>query len=134
MVHDDVKKVILHCTDSAKSDQQVDTVRAWHLARGFHDIGYHWLICNDDKGSIQQGRPMSEMGAHCLGYNDSSIGVCLAGKHAFTEAQFTSLKRLLKTLKEIYPVATLHAHNEFNPNKTCPNFAIAPWVEYWALH
>lgn len=132
MLHDAVKMVILHCTGTDKTEQHVDMVRSWHLARGFHDIGYHWLISNDASGSIQQGRAMNEMGAHCLGYNDCSIGVCLAGNHAFSEAQFASLRRLLKTLKEIYPEATLHAHNEFNANKTCPNLDLkAGWLAFW---
>ncbi|CAF3702728.1 unnamed protein product [Rotaria sp. Silwood1] len=40
------------------------------------DIGYHFLICNDndDQQQIYRGRGWLYMGAHCIGYNFKSLG------------------------------------------------------------
>jgi hypothetical protein len=40
-----VKEIIIHCS-ATREDQQVsvDTIRDWHLAKGWNDIGYHFYI------------------------------------------------------------------------------------------
>ncbi len=68
----------MHCTATkAGRHFDVNDVRRWHLQRGFRDIGYHFLVLLD--GTIQQGRPLAEAGAHCTGHNANSIGVCYVG-------------------------------------------------------
>lgn len=52
-------------------------IREWHLERGFSDIGYHFVIWRD--GYIEEGRPISRIGAHAKGHNSDSIGICLVG-------------------------------------------------------
>ncbi len=104
-------------------------IREWHLKRGFSDVGYHWVITAD--GTIQEGRPEEEIGAHVEGHNADSIGICLTGLSHFTEDQFMSLEDLLIILKDKYPYATLHGHREFNPHKTCPVFDYSEFVEMW---
>ena len=48
-----IKEVILHCSATPEGkDYSVSTIRQWHLQRGFSDIGYHYVISNDSKGSI----------------------------------------------------------------------------------
>jgi N-acetylmuramoyl-L-alanine amidase len=98
------------------------------LARGFSDIGYHYVIYRD--GSIHQGRSEDKIGAHCTNHNSISIGVCYIGgmdadnknaKDTRTDAQKASLIELLKELKAKYPKATIHGHREF-ANKACPSF------------
>ena len=70
------------------------------------------------------------IGAHCLGHNARSIGVCYIGgvardgrtpKDTRTEAQKEALARLLRELHARYPAARLHGHREF-ANKACPSF------------
>lgn len=97
--------------------------------RGFKSCGYHKFIRFD--GLIEQGRPDEEVGAHCKGYNHNSIGICLAGLREYTEAQMSSLKKLLAELKAKYPKATLHGHYEF-ANKECPAFDMAE-LKKWYL-
>ncbi|CAF3735001.1 unnamed protein product [Rotaria sp. Silwood1] len=50
-------------------DAQMDT-------RGWADIGYNFLICNDnnDQQQIYRGRGWRYIGAHCVGYNFISLG------------------------------------------------------------
>lgn len=123
-----INKIIVHCSATQEGkDYTAADIRRWHLARGFSDIGYHYVIYRD--GTIQPGRNVNLIGAHCTGYNAHSIGVCYIGgldksnkpKDTRTDAQKASLLKLLKQLKKMYPKATIHGHNEY-ANKACPCF------------
>lgn len=124
-----IKELIVHCSATPEGkDYSVDTIRQWHLQRGFSDIGYHYVIYRD--GSIHIGRDESIIGAHCAGHNTNSIGVCYIGgcasdgktpKDTRTTEQKQSLVKLLKELKIKYPQASIHGHRDF-ANKACPSF------------
>lgn len=124
-----IKELIVHCSATPEGkDYSVDTIRQWHLQRGFFDIGYHYVIYRD--GSIHIGRDESIIGAHCTGHNTNSIGVCYIGgvatdgktpKDTRTAGQKQSLVKLLKELKVKYPQASIHGHRDF-ANKACPSF------------
>ena len=116
----DITKMIVHCSDSIDGDAK--TFRQWHKARGWNDIGYHFVIRRD--GEIEMGRMPSVQGAHTKGHNPDSIGVCLVGKQDFNEVQFISLRRLYSELGIWFSGLTAHAHNEFSTFKTCPNFDV----------
>ena len=124
-----IKELIVHCSATPEGkDYSVDTIRQWHLQRGFSDIGYHYVVYRD--GSIHIGRDESIIGAHCTGHNTNSIGVCYIGgcasdgktpKDTRTTEQKQSLVKLLKELKTKYPQASIHGHRDF-ANKACPSF------------
>lgn len=124
-----IKEIIIHCADTPEGkDFTVDDIRKWHLQRGFSDIGYHYVIYRD--GSVHNGRDVNVAGAHCTNHNSISIGICYIGgreavgtkpKDTRTEAQKKALVDLLKSLKRIYPNATIHGHREFAA-KACPSF------------
>lgn len=124
-----IKEIIVHCSATAEGkDFTTADIKRWHLAEGFSDIGYHWVIYRD--GSVHKGRDESISGAHCTGHNTISIGVCYIGgcttdgktpKDTRTEAQKAALLKLLKELKTKYSKATIHGHREF-ANKACPSF------------
>ena len=124
-----VKEVIIHCSATRESQQvSVDTIRGWHLAKGWNDIGYHFYI--DLDGTIHKGRDIDKMGAHCKGRNRNSIGICYCGgveadgktpKDTRTQEQKESLLHVLKTIKAMYPESMIYSHNEF-ANKACPSF------------
>ena len=125
-----IDKIIIHCTATQEGrDYSVDDVRRGHLARGWSDIGYHYLIRLD--GTIERGRPVSKIGAHCRGQNRNSIGICYVGgcdedmkpKDTRTTEQREALNNLLLELKTVYPLATIHGHNEFS-SKACPSFNV----------
>lgn len=115
-----VTKHIVHCSDSEAGD--VKAIRQWHLARGFRDVGYHFVIRRD--GEVEVGRTLDEVGAHCEGHNADSVGTCLVGKHEFLPCQFAALKRVHGMLAGMFPGIAFHGHREFNPQKTCPNFGV----------
>ena len=126
--------IIVHCSATPEGeDYDVRHIRDIHLARGFSDVGYHYIIYRD--GTIVKGRDEAVVGAHCQGYNSRSIGVCYIGgcvsrkdpkwqnkpKDTRTPAQKAALIKLLTELRRRYPNATIHGHNEF-ANKACPSF------------
>ena len=128
-----IKEIILHCSATPEGkDYSVDTIRKWHIQRGFNDIGYHYVIYRD--GSIHNGRDVNISGAHCTNHNSKSIGICYIGgldstgkkpKDTRTEEQKKSFVSLVKQLMSIYNLSAsnVHCHNEY-ANKACPSFKI----------
>ena len=123
-----ITKIIVHCADIPEGrDDKAADIRRWHKARGFNDIGYHYVI--DLDGTIEPGRDVSVAGAHCTGHNADSIGVCYIGgadtdmkpKDTRTEEQKTALRLLLKYLVQKHPGAKIYGHRDFS-NKSCPSF------------
>lgn len=124
-----IKEIIVHCTATPEGrDVTVDEVRRWHRQRGFSDIGYHYLVYRD--GTVHAGRDVDIAGAHCVGHNSMSIGVCYVGgmnrnntkpEDTRTPAQRASLVRLLRALRELYPDAKIYGHRDFAA-KACPSF------------
>lgn len=124
-----IDKIIVHCTATPEGrNVTVNEIRMWHRQRGFRTIGYHYVVYLD--GTVHAGRPVDEIGAHCLGQNRNSIGVCYVGgldaqhllpKDTRTEAQRKGLRELVARLQEQYPRATVHGHREFAA-KACPCF------------
>jgi len=132
-----INEIIVHCTATPEGkDYTVADIDKWHKARGWKGIGYHYVIYRD--GSIHQGRPETEIGAHCQRHNDNSIGVVYVGglasdgktpKDTRTDAQKKSLENLLKQLKQKYPKATIHGHRDFAA-KACPSFDATKQYKY----
>ncbi len=77
--------ILLHHTAGPKG-QTVDQIREEHQARGWKDIGYHYVIArsaqdNYARGYLQHGRPDTEAGAHAgvNKWNKCAIGVVTVG-------------------------------------------------------
>lgn len=125
-----INKLIIHCSATPEGKNfTVEDIRRWHKQRGFEDIGYHYVIYLD--GSVHKGRDKEVIGAHCSGQNQDSIGICYVGgvdvnnkpKDTRTEEQKQALRQLVSELKQKYPSATVHGHNEFSA-KACPSFNV----------
>ena len=134
----EIEKIIFHCSATIEGQNiSAATIKRWHVKdRGWSDIGYHYIIGLD--GRIESGRPVNKQGAHAKGFNKTSIGVCYIGglsknkraKDTRTDAQKNAMIKLIKTLKNIYPDATLHGHREFS-KKACPCFDVQKeYAEY----
>ena len=134
-----LKRIILHCT-ATREGQHVDvqTIRKWHLDRGWKDIGYHYVIYLD--GSVHAGRALNQVGAHVSGHNHDSVGIVYVGgcdknmkpKDTMTELQEIAVVNLVDALRKKYGWMTLHGHNEFSA-KACPSFKVAEKFD-WLLN
>lgn len=135
-----IDEIILHCTATPEGEEFSNAqIKQSHLARGFSDIGYHYVVGLN--GEVRPGRAEAIAGAHCTGHNTRSIGVCyvggcptrstpnwqMNGKDTRTAAQTAALEKLVKELLKRYPGATVHGHNEF-ANKACPSFNVKIWL------
>ena len=127
----ELKEIILHCTATKEGqDYSVEQVRRWHLDRGFNDIGYHFLIRLD--GTVEAGRPLETVGAHCKGHNANSIGIAYVGgvgkngspKDTRTLPQREAMRRLVYDLKQHFEGIEVHCHNEYS-TKACPCFSVS---------
>jgi N-acetylmuramoyl-L-alanine amidase len=134
-----IERLMAHCSDSEWGTREI--VRGWHLERGWADIGYNAIILNgyptskgpyipEQDGLLVMGRGLdfsnaidpSEVGAHALGYNRTSIGVCLIGVSSFSLKQFRTLYHFCKLWEDIVPGIIIGGHYEVDARKTCPNF------------
>jgi len=122
------KYIIVHHTGGTDANPLADTshhtfeiVESWHLQKGWNGIGYNWFI--EKNGTIKKGRDEKLDGAHTIGYNSQSIGICLAGNFDATlptAEQTASLKKLLTEKMAEYkiPAENIVPHRNF-ANKTC---------------
>lgn len=127
-----IKEIIVHCTATARGKEfTASDITRWHWKRGFRDIGYHYVVRLD--GTVEEGRPLKMVGAHCLGHNAWSIGVCYVGgceedgktpADTRTDAQKAALRELIKELCWRYTGAKVYGHRDFAA-KACPCFDAA---------
>jgi len=122
-------RIIVHHTGGTDKDPLLDTshhtaaiIKDWHVnGLGWSDIGYHWVIEKD--GKIVAGRAENQEGAHTIGQNKSSIGICLSGNFDATlptAAQEKSLAHLLEQVMQRYNIAVneIHPHRHYS-GKSC---------------
>lgn len=138
-----VREIVIH-TSATRPDwmgnnslrEQVEEIRVWHRARGWRDIGYHWIIGRD--GSMLPGRPETEVGAHVQGHNSGTIGICLIGGFGsattdrfsdhFTARQGITLEQQIQAISMRTPITRVSGHNEYAA-KACPGFNVTRWLE-----
>jgi N-acetylmuramoyl-L-alanine amidase len=130
--------IAIHCSATRPSQQiDVEDLRKWHKAKGWDDVGYHFVITR--AGKVQPGRDEKTVGAHVEGFNGRSIGICLVGgvseddftkdENNFTPLQMTALHNLLLSLRKRYPGAVIQGHRDFpNVRKACPSFDVKEWL------
>ena len=120
-----IDTIIIHtsATPFGKDFRAADIDR-WHREQNFKCIGYNFVI--DLDGTVEKGRPLTMVGAHCKGYNDHSIGICyIGGLDAFgkpadtrTLAQKKAMHTLVEELMMRYPTITkVLGHRDTYPDK-----------------
>lgn len=130
------KKIILHKDESdVKSHDDISVIDGWHKDRGFKctlpngtviHVGYHFYV--QSNGTVQKGRPINIKGAHCLGYNHESIGICCHGDKHFTKSQMYSVKLLIDEIESNFGhKMEIKGHCELDsrPEKAnCPGYDV----------
>tara|TARA_Y100001970_G_C13461316_1_gene475201 strand:- start:96 stop:509 length:414 start_codon:yes stop_codon:yes gene_type:complete len=130
-----IEYIVVHCS-ATRPSQDIDaaTIDEWHKERGFNSIGYHYVIKRN--GEVETGRDENTQGAHALGYNHNSLGICLVGgvkqedykigENNFTDEQWKSFEELVSKLEEKYLGVKIIGHNEIS-KKFCPSFDVQQW-------
>ena len=144
------KNIIIH--HSASGWGTAHFIDQWHKSRGWLGIGYHFVINNgytngeDLKGGrrfneligqVEIGRTLDgdqwvegeEIGAHALGFNGDSIGICLIHREApYHPEMKASLLRLISGLMRRYDIEgrNVLGHGEVDDKKPlCPGLDMA---------
>lgn len=144
------KRIIVHHSASEFGTRRL--IDEWHYARGFNGCGYHFVVLNgiltgeDWKaghrflslvGSIECGRPIdgdrwveaNEVGAHALGLNADSIGICLIhDKEPHGEPQLSALYTLCRELCVKFNISPEDAWGHYEVDKKkplCPGIDMA---------
>lgn len=142
------KKVILHCSatpDYKKGHISFDLfgasdIDSWHRSeKGWDMIGYHEVIRRT--GLLEHGRPHTMHGAHTLGHNVDSLGVCYIGLSYPTKEQIDTLGTVFLKFLADYGIKANQwfGHYELNVAKLCPGFSMDVFRAYlerlqWAFH
>lgn len=125
-----IHTLVWHYTATPKGREvSVDEVRQWHRARGFADVGYHKLVHLD--GSVSEGRPERQGGAHVKGRNTGTLGYCYVGglrkagdtngTDTRTAAQKATILRLTKEAIAKYDLTDVCGHRDLAATD-CPGF------------
>ena len=108
--------LIIHHSATDRDTTTFASVKAYHISKGWGDIGYHYFIT---PSMCHSGRGEDVVGAHCIadGMNFKSLGICLAGNfenETPTDWQVNRLKQLIKELQNKYniPNKNILAHRE----------------------
>ena len=131
----EIKYFIVHCAFTKESmDVSVQDIDRWHRDRGWSGIGYNRYIKFD--GSVYDGRSLTNFGAHTLGYNRMSIGVCLEGgmgedgqpDDTLTVDQWRTVVKEFRMAQKLFPKIKIAGHNQFNV-KPCPSFDVREYAK-----
>lgn len=130
MKKEEIDAIVIHCSATKEGqDIGVKEIRQMHLARGFSDIGYNFVIRLD--GTIEEGRSLDVYGAHCntagvsgKSYNKHSIGICYVGgldtngkaKDTRTDLQKAAMSGLIHRLIKEYPIKEIIGHRDASPD------------------
>lgn len=134
-----IDAIVLHCS-ATESTQDIDAsvIRKWHMAKGWKDIGYHYVIRLD--GSLEMGRPLDVVGSHVQGHNATTIGIVYVGglvkgkpADTMTMRQHHTFLQLVEALRMVLGAKIpVHGHNEYTNKKACPSFDVR--VKYGHLN
>lgn len=133
-------KIIVHGTDVSyqKLKNQLNSVNQYHKSKGFplsrlnYWVGYHRLITG---GKNYICKYDTEEGAHTLGQNLQSLGVCVGfdGDIEYPHPDdYALLQKQVWAWQDMYsiPDSQVYFHRQFNNLKTCPGSLLGvEWLE-----
>jgi len=119
-----VGRVFLHCSasdvESLTGSRLLAEVRDWHRARGFSEVGYHFLV--DKQGSVMAGRDLEKTPAAQKGHNAGTIAIMVHGLTEFRWPALNACRDLCRSINEACEGRiTYHGHCEVSA-KICPVF------------
>ena len=126
-----ITMIVLHCSGVMPNvHQDISVIDNYHRKNGWNGVGYHAYVRRD--GTVQHGRPLWQVGAHVVGHNKHSIGICYeggldsAGRAADTRTpqQVRAVRELVERYHAYFPEAVIVGHHDLDPSKPCPCFDV----------
>ncbi|MDQ3035655.1 MAG: peptidoglycan recognition protein, partial [Myxococcota bacterium] len=128
----------IHHTVSPQRGNVAAMVRGfqrYHMStNGWCDIGYHFLVGRD--GTVYEGRPLTQLGAHVGGHNTGNIGIAFVGcfdrscpssmgSRVPSDAAIRGAARVIHRLSRVHGISistrTLLGHRQHSGQSTaCP--------------
>lgn len=128
-----ITMIVLHCSGVKPGvSQDIRRIDEYHRSKGWKCVGYHEYVRRD--GSVEHGRPLWMIGAHVVGHNKYSIGICYEGglnkdgvpEDTRTPEQKKALRELLERLHKRFPKAVIVGHRDLaRDGRKCPSFDAA---------
>jgi hypothetical protein len=122
--------VIHHSLTEDSKTVSWQAIRNYHVnQRGWNDIGYQYGIeLVNDRYEILVGRMEGAVGAHTIGRNLDSIGICCVGNYDEDPPDQTMIEMLSKLCISIcqryrISIENVRGHSYYAPDKTCPGRA-----------
>lgn len=119
-----INLIVVHCSATRMDKEYTpEQLVCDHLERGFACVGYHYYIRKN--GKVVHFRHPNVAGAHALGYNQQSIGICYEGglnekgKAADTRTpeQKAMLEKILKELLMRFPGCDICGHRDLSKDR-----------------
>lgn len=141
----ETKLGLIHCAATPPSwEGGIAEIHRWHWKRGIYSprgrSGYHGVIRRTpsvDGRLLELGRHPLEEGAHCLGHNAASVGVCLVGgveedgvtpEDNFTPDQWDVLHDVVTFWLSYWPDIAIAGHRDTGARRACPSFDVHDWM------
>lgn len=118
-----INALVVHHIEAEGSYWTVDFINEMHKRdNGWSGIGYHIYIRKD--GTVYRGRKDCYVGAHCQGFNSSSIGIAFEGNFdksttVMTDAQYNAWVEVYNYYKSLYGTLPVYGHKE-KSSSLCP--------------
>ena len=131
--------IVIHhsATPDGVVAKDFDTLKKNHLAIGYRDIGYHWVI-EKVNGALTAipGRAEWDTGAHCPGRNEDGIGVCCIGNFEIdtpSDELYRFTAALCRSIMGRHPIQEIGMHRDYYPTLCAgQNFDINKLKKYIA--
>lgn len=124
--------VVIHHVGGSGKNINSQTIHRWHLSNGWAGIGYHYIIRKD--GTIERGRPLETIGAHCYSQNEHTIGICVVGNFELSKPTYEQCKateQLIGAVCGMYGIIpneeTIVGHKYYNKT-LCPGTYLQKWI------
>lgn len=125
--HKKWKGITIHHSLSQDGDSlNWRAIRKYHTGKGWDDVGYHFGI-EKVKGEVEVlvGRPLYRDGAHCLGSNEDTIGICIVGNYGVEDLDSKIKNKLVQLISSLcycldIPFDEVMGHKERDKSRTCP--------------
>ncbi|XP_070570776.1 peptidoglycan-recognition protein SC2-like isoform X1 [Ptychodera flava] len=111
-------------------------IQNFHMdVRKWWDIGY--TFCVGEDGRVYEGRGWNVQGAHTIGYNNKSIGLCILGNFVNVSPKQVALdtaQAFLKYSVEMNKLTSdyiLYGHRQAKNGTECPGDALFKDIQKW---